>query len=147
MVQNIFEPCQTGYTKKKLILTWIFFGENRVKICIFGPYFGDFEPYMSKSGLKIGTDHIWTVWDRMQPKKLDFETGQNEKIENRDFWTLFWGFWALYVKFKFQNWYRPYFNCTEKDKTKKNGFWDGVKKDICEKAENPKNPLFFLKIP
>jgi hypothetical protein len=32
------------------------------------------------------------VSDRMQPKKLDFEVGKNEKIENRDFWTLFWGF-------------------------------------------------------
>ena len=41
--------------------------QNRLKIP--KNYFGDFEPCRSKSGLKIGTDHIWTMSDRMRQKK------------------------------------------------------------------------------
>ena len=53
---------------------------KKLKIGIFGPYFGDFEPCKSKSNLKIGTDHISIVLERMKQKKWILRQGQKRYL-------------------------------------------------------------------
>ena len=56
---------------------------KKLKIGIFGPYFWDFEPCRSDNNLKIGTDHISIILERMKQKKMDFETGSKKIFVKR----------------------------------------------------------------